>query len=91
MTNYEVKAEGGVDVNGTHYDQGHVFEFDAVPEYVQPLIDDGSILEVLSDEAKTEVESPKEEGADSSVGSDEANDSAQSTDAEQGDTGVASE
>lgn len=43
MTNYEVVAEGGVEVNGSHYDQGHTFEFSETPDYIQPLIDDGSI------------------------------------------------
>jgi hypothetical protein len=87
MTKYEVKAEAGVDVNGTHYDAGHIFEFDAVPEYVQSLIDDASILEVLeaqgtknapADEEVGNTENvPKDEGADSSASSE--NDSSAQT------------
>lgn len=78
MTQYEVKKEGGVEVNGTHYDEGHVFEFDAVPEYVQPLVDSGDVAEVAEVAAEeAEVESPKDEGAESSDGSAEVGNSAQ--------------
>lgn len=73
MAKYAVRVEGGVDVNGSKYEQGHIFEFDAVPEYVQPLIEDGSIVEVeiVSEEPESSVESPKGEGAVSLDGSEE--------------------
>lgn len=55
MTNYEVVKEGGVEVNGSHYDQGHVFEFSETPDYIQPLVDDGSITVGGESQAKDEV------------------------------------
>ena len=40
---YVVKNEGGVDINGNHYEVGHEFSWDEVPANVQPLVDSKDI------------------------------------------------
>lgn len=46
MTNFEVVNESGVDINGSHYDQGHIFSFEGiVPDHIAPFIEAGDLAE----------------------------------------------
>lgn len=60
MTKYEVVKDGGVDINGDHYDQGHELEFDTVPGHVQELIDDGSVAEVSGEKKAADADDEPE-------------------------------
>ena len=64
MTKLTVTNEAGVDINGAHYDLGHEFEFDAVPEHVQSAVDAGDVAEVH--EAPEESPKVEDAGSDSS-------------------------
>lgn len=47
MTSFKVTKEGGVEINGADYAEGHVFTFDGgIPSHIQSFVDDGSIIEV---------------------------------------------
>lgn len=43
MTEYEVKSEEGADINGSHYDKGHSFEFDVLPDHFSDVVASGAV------------------------------------------------
>lgn len=44
---FKVSKEGVIELNGSHYDEGHVFEFEGdLPEHVQVAVDSGDLAEV---------------------------------------------
>lgn len=56
MKSYKVVKPEGVEINGAHYSEGYVFNFEgAAPDHVRPFVEDDSLIEVENYQSKKET------------------------------------